>query len=262
MKQINNAYTMPEIYELAFSWRDFSAAVDFLIAAAGQVGLSEIKSMVELGSGPGQYCREFGRRGVDFFALDISPEMTEWVQKRCESEKLPGSAIEADFRDFRLPTPVDLACCMLDSACYLLTNRDLLDHLDAVADNLRPDGLYIAEFVHPRDFLTPESSTDTSWEMERDGTKVSVDWCSDATLDYLTEVYTGTVTYRMERDGKSDEYSSRESCRHISLGLLRALIEQNGRFNIAAMYGDLKINQPLDNDPKSWRMVVVLRKFA
>ena len=98
--------------------------------------------------------------------------------------------------------------------------------------------------------------------MEQDGTKVSTDWASDATTDYLTETSTGTVIYRVEKGGQINEYSSTESYRLITLGLLRALIEQNGRFHIAAMYGDLNINQPLDNDPKSWRMMVVLRKFA
>ncbi len=75
----NSPYQYPELYELAFSWRDYSNAVDFISEAAALAGLTEIRSMVELGCGPGQYCREFARRGVTAYGVDSSPEMALWI---------------------------------------------------------------------------------------------------------------------------------------------------------------------------------------
>ena len=44
--------------------------------------------------------------------------------------------------DFRLKQPVDAALCMQDSQGHLLTNEQLLAHLQCVARSLRRGGLY------------------------------------------------------------------------------------------------------------------------
>lgn len=260
MPEIRSPYELPELYELAFSWRDYSKAADFISEAASGVGLSEIKSMVELGCGPGQYCREFGRRGVTAYGVDLSPEMALYAQQFYDDEKLPGHILEADMRNFRLEQKVDLACCMMATFGHLLTNRDIVDHLNAVADNLREDGLYILELPHPRDTYDTEKSTQDVWEMEKDGAKLSTDWCSDASFDPLTETDSGTVKFSLEKDGVVKKYEAPSESRRLGFGALRALLDLSGRFHIAAMYGDLDVNIPFDNAKAAWRLVLVLRK--
>ncbi len=258
----DSAYNRPEIYEIAFSFRDYKIAVDFIKQAAKLAGLGRVESMVELGCGPGQYCLEFARRGNQSFGVDLSREMVDYANKKAEADGLPCQIIEADMRHFKLEKPVNLACSMMATFHLLLTNKDILQHLDCVADNLTSDGLYLIELTHPRDIYGNEKSTGDVWEIERDGVKVSTNWGSDAVMDPLTEISDVTVRYTIESEGKSETLESRDPFRNIGLGLIRALIEQNGRFNIAAMYGDLDVNQTLDNSKKSWRMILVLRKFA
>jgi SAM-dependent methyltransferase len=260
MPEIRNPYEHPELYEWAFSWRDYGKAADFITEAAKLAGYAEIKSMVELGCGPGQYCREFSRRGVTAYGVDISPEMALYAQRIYDDEKLPGHILEADMCDFRLEQKVDVACCMMATFNHLLTNRDIVDHLNAVAENLREDGLYILELPHPRDTYDTGKSTQDVWEMEKDGAKLSIDWCSDGVFDPLTETDNGTVKFTLEKEGVLKNYEAPSESRRLGFGALRALLDLSGRFHIAAMYGDLDVNIPFDNAKAAWRLVLVLRK--
>jgi len=254
-------YSRPEIYALAFSFRDYPKAVDFLTEAAAAAGMDRIESMVELGCGPGQYCLEFARRGVTAFGIDLSPEMVGYAQTKAEQAKLPCRLIEADMRTFRLPQKVDLAICMMATFHLMLTNRDVVEHFDTVADNLTDTGLYIIELSHPKDMFNPGSAARNKWTMDDGLVSVSTEWACDAVIDPLTEINTGTVHFAVKHPTLVEEFSFQEQWREISAGLIRALIELSGRFKIAAMYGDLDLNVPFDNSDKAWRMVIVLRKM-
>lgn len=257
---MNNPYIYPEAYELAFSWRDHAKAVEFITAAAAECGLDPINSMVELGCGPATYAREFAKRGAIACGLDLSPEMADYARKRAQEEGVDCSIIEGDFRNFDLDRKVDLAILMMATFGYLLSNRDVLDHFNAVADNLSENGLYLIELAHPREVFN-ESCTKNQWEMEEEDQKVAVDWASDAIFDPLTEIDKGTVHFKWTKAGKLIEFSAVEETRRYNLGLLRSLVEQSGRFKIAAMYGDLDLSRTLNNSKESWRMILVLRKY-
>ena len=256
----NSPYQLPELYELAFSWRDYAKAVDFISEAAALAGLAEIRSMVELGCGPGQYCREFARRSVVSYGVDLCPEMALYAQKLYDEEKLPGYVLEADFRRFKLEQPVDLAVCMMATFNLLLTNEDVVSHFGSVADNLTEAGLYLIELPHPRDTFRADSCTENKWEMEKDGLKLSIDWASDSVTDPIAEIDRGTVRLTTTEDGVTRIFESPEAARRLGLGHLKALIDQSGRFEIAGMYGDLDVNRLFDNTKKSWRMIILLRK--
>ena len=256
----DSPYSLPQIYELAFSFRDYPKAVDFLIAASEAAGLPKIGAMVELGCGPGQYCREFARRGTASFGVDLSDDMVAYTRQCCRDENLPCEIIEADMRAFGLPAPVDLAVCMMATFHLMLTNDDIVAHLNAVADNLTPGGLYIAELSHPKDIYRPESCADNRWTMEDNYCSVTTDWASDSILDPITEVRNGTVTFKIKHPTRTETHSFSESWREISVGLIHALVELSGRFRIVATYGDLDLNVPFDTDKKAWRMVLILQK--
>jgi SAM-dependent methyltransferase len=253
-------YERPELYELAFAWRDYGQAIDFLTEASRQAGLTNIKSMVELGCGPAQYAREFARRGVEAFGVDLAPEMALYAQNIFDNESLPGYILEADTRDFNLEHPVNLAVCMMATFGLMLTNDDIVNHFRAVARNLTLGGLYIIELPHPRDVFNLESSTKNVWEMEKDGGKLSIDWASETDFDPITEITTGEVHLTWEHDGTIDEHVAPERFREYGLGVLKALIEISGGLELATIYGDIKVDVPFDNTKKSWRMVLVLRK--
>ncbi|HSG71141.1 MAG TPA: class I SAM-dependent methyltransferase, partial [Planctomycetaceae bacterium] len=206
------------------------------------------------------YVREFAKRGVSAFGVDLSPEMAKYARKRTEENGVECSIIEGDFRGFELGQKVDLAILMMATFGYLLSNRDVLTHFNTVADNLSDNGLYLIELAHPREVFN-DRCTKNQWEIEKGDQKIEIDWASDAVFDPLTEIDKGTVRFKWMRGGEPLEFSAVEETRRYSLGLIRSLVEQSGRFKIATMYGDLDLNRTLDNDKESWRMILVLRKY-
>lgn len=256
----SNPYQRPDLYERAFAWRDYSESVDFIIGATQLAGIESIQGMVELGCGPAQYAREFARRGITAYAVDSCPEMALYTQKYYDDEELPGCVLEADMRHFRLEQPVDLAICMMSTFGLLLTNTDISDNFAATARALRDGGVYLIELPHPKHVFRQGSSKENKWEME-DGA-LKIDWGSDATLDPVTEISTGTVRFTELKDGVEHIYEASESWRGLTLSLLRALVDLSGNLKIAGMYGDLDTSTPFDNSSKAWRLVLVLRKFA
>jgi len=253
-------YERPELYDLAFSWRDYSKAADFIAEAARLAGVGEIRGMVELGCGPGQYCREFARRGIESIGVDCSPEMALYAQQLYDRDDLPGYVLEADMRNFDLERPVELAVCMMATFSLLISNDDVVAHLRAVGRNLTPGGVYVIELPHPRDVYNSGSSTKNVWQMEKDGGTLHIDWSSDAKFDPLTEISRGNVRFRWEKDDQIDEYVAPEAFRGYGQGLFRALVELSGCFEVSHLYGDLDTKVPFDNSKKAWRMLAVLRK--
>lgn len=258
----NKFYEIPEAYDLAFSWRDYAKAVDFIATAAESAGSGPIKSMVELGCGPGQYCREFARRGVTATGLDLSDAMLGYARKLIDSEKSGCGLIKADFRQFELEQPVDLAICMMSTFNYLLTNEEIVGHFKSVAANLAPDGIYLIELPHPKELYTPPDPGRNKWEMEKDDLKVEVTWGATVSPNPITEIDDITVRLVIEKDGKQTIHENPDRQRSLGFGVISALIELSGCFDIAATYGDIDTAIPFDNSEKSWRMVLVLRKRA
>lgn len=257
-------YSRPQIYELAFGFRDYSLAVDFLTEAAARAGLREITSVLELGCGPAQYAREFARRGIKATGVDLSKEMVTYAATMSAREMLPCRIIQADMRSFVLSKKADLAVCMIATICLLLTNDDMVKHLQCVADNLTSGGLYIVEMPHPCDIFSGESEggAQNQWVVEEDGIKIATDWGSDAEMDFVNEINTGTVKYTVTQNDKTETFENREQWRDIPFGLMKALIDLSGRFELIDSYGDLDIKKPFNNEKTSWRMLLVLREKA
>ncbi len=253
-------YSLPEIYEIAFSFRDYLKTVDSLTNVFTSITTRDLKSVVELGCGPGQYCREFAKKNIKATGIDLSREMIAYDREMAIKENLNCEFLEGDMRSFCIPQKADLAICMMATIHLLLTNEDMIENLNSVADNLVSDGFYIIEMSHPRDFFSQEPGTGRDWEMERDGIKVHTDWGSDAVQDATNEINTGTVSYKVTREGKTEEFKAVEKWRDISHGHMLALIESSGRYKTVKEYGDLDPNIPFSNDKKSWRMIFVLQR--
>ena len=256
----NDLYSLPEVYELAFSFRDYKSAVDFLTATAAKAGLNKITSVVEYGCGPGQYCREFARRGVRSYGIDLSADMVLYANRKSDEENIPCEVVEGDMRDLVLDKPVDLACCMMATVGYLYTNDDILTHLRTVEQSLSAGGIYVIELPHPKGLFEDVKTTHDQWEIESENIKLTIDWCNNARFNPMTEIDTGTVKFDWEQDGESYSHEAIDATRRISKGLIDALIDQSGCFEIVDRYGDIKLDQPFDNTKKSWRMVLVLRR--
>ena len=70
---MSQTYTLPQIYDIAFDFRDVPGEVDFLLEAYSRHLGRRAKSAIELACGPGYHVREMARRGIVSDGLDREP---------------------------------------------------------------------------------------------------------------------------------------------------------------------------------------------
>ena len=250
-------YALPEIYEIAFSYRDIERECDFLTAVYRRVTGRDPSSVLELACGPGQHARAFAARGLRVAALDASPEMTAYVRSR-----LPDAVVlTADMADFRLPLRVDLAFTLLDSLPYLTTNERLVAHLRCVHRALRPGGVYVVELRHPAEvwFSRPREGGQT-WTMERDGVRVTTHWGLEVQVDPIAQTERVLSRFVVERGHERRVVDAWGLLRPLLPQEFLALVELAGGWSFAGWWGDFDLDRPLTPDPPSWRFIIALRR--
>ena len=122
MADENFLYRHPRYYDILFR-RSVAPEIDFLVDLFRTHLGRPLRSLIELGCGPGYHARAFALRGYAASGLDRSEEMIRFARQEAEREGAAVEWIVGDLRDFQLPTPVDLACCLFDSIDGLHSNR-------------------------------------------------------------------------------------------------------------------------------------------
>jgi len=79
-------YRQPELYDIAFGFRDVPAECDGILALAASNGMSRPKAFLELACGPAHHLRELGSRGMQSIGVDINPLMLRYARELCRRE--------------------------------------------------------------------------------------------------------------------------------------------------------------------------------
>ena len=140
-----NFLSLPAIYDTAFQFRDTAKTVDFLEDCVEMYTDIGVESVVEFACGSGCFTTEFARRGYRTYGVDIDEAMCQYAMRRAWSERLDVTIFQADMVDATLPRRCDLALNLFDSLTYVTDEREIIRHLQTVADALTPGGLYILE---------------------------------------------------------------------------------------------------------------------
>jgi len=253
-------YKLPEVYELAFSYRNVPHECDFLAAVYQSVAGRQPSSVLELACGPGEHVREFQRRDLRVAALDLSAEMTAYLQANLAPDRV-AEVLTADMAEFKLQQKVDLAFTLIDSLPYLTTNAQLISHFRCVRQSLEPGGVYVVELRHPRDILGGDQtkSTVNKWTMESGGLSVMTEWGVETHCNPITQVEHVLTRITIERDGRQETIETRGDLRPLLPQELLALVELAGGWQFAGWWGDFDLARPLGEDDRDWRMIVAVR---
>jgi SAM-dependent methyltransferase len=127
--------------------------------------LPQVQSACDLCCGTGSTALRFARRGIETFAVDLSPEMCRIARGKTQKAGVPVRIIRGDMRDFRLPHTVDLITCEFDALNHVPRKRDLERVTKCVAEALRPHGHFAFDVNNRRAFERVWSNT---WFMEKD----------------------------------------------------------------------------------------------
>ena len=87
--------------------------------------LPNVERACDLCCGTGNTAIDLARRGMETFAVDLSPLMCRITREKARRAKAAIRVIRADMRDFRLPKPVDLITCEADALNHVGRRADL-----------------------------------------------------------------------------------------------------------------------------------------
>jgi ubiquinone/menaquinone biosynthesis C-methylase UbiE len=248
---------------LAFSYRDFTAELDAVIAWATESAGRPPATALELAAGPGDHVLGLAQRGLVVTGLDLSAQMCDRMRERADDLSVELDVVQADMRSFELGRTFDLAITMLDSTTYLLTLDDMLSYLDSVARHLSPGGSLIVEMSHPRDAFDADATTSSDWTMSSGDEHVHIRWGSpDGTpddFDATTQVTQTRVSIDYSAgNGSSVAVTETHPSRAWTATEFEAAIRLSGEFDVVRQFGSF--SGVALNSPEAWRMITVLRR--
>lgn len=257
-------YEKPDLYDLAFSYRDYQSECDAVLAWYRRQLGGEPRTVLELAAGPADHALELARRGVRATALDLSPTMCAYAAKKARAAGVPLELMAADMIDFRSEARFELVLLMLNSIMHLHTLDELVRHFSTVARHLDPQrGAYVLEVQHPRDFVgraARKSGLGGAWSVSREGLELSMRWGrEDDPYDALRQIFTATVELELNRGGETQRFSERVAMRDWTKTEIEAALALSGALYVAELHGDFAADAPLDDSEQSWRMLMVLR---
>jgi SAM-dependent methyltransferase len=258
-------YSDPELYELAFSYRDVAAEVDAVEAWYERRAGRRPRRVLEVAAGPGAHALEFARRGATVTALDASPTMCDYARQRALAEAAAIEVVQADMRSFRIPRRrFDLVVVMLDSASHILDLDAMVSHMRSVGAHLVPGGLYVMEMCHPADFLAGAAKTQDRWRLTRDGTKVDVSFTSPLRgFDPATQVWDCHISVKVSDGGRTRQLRDTISLRRWTATEIDAAARIAGNVSVVECHGSFDLDGPFGTkDPSEWRMISLLERVA
>jgi SAM-dependent methyltransferase len=255
-------YERAELYDIAFSYRDFGAEIDVLTAWYDRMtGRRAPARVLELGAGPAQHAREFARRGAEAWALDMSPAMSDYARAQAEAEGLRLEVVTADMTAFEPPRQFDLALLMMNTVTHALTESAVVGLLESVARSLVPGGVFVMEVAHPADDEShPEGEPARQWTVTRGKTTVDIRWGGTENLvDLQRRVWTANVELNANIDGRRVSYVDQVPMRAWKRRGLDEAIQRAGGFGTVQFYGDFAPDAAFER-PDAWRMIYVLQR--
>ncbi|MHC4427481.1 MAG: class I SAM-dependent methyltransferase [Planctomycetota bacterium] len=190
-------YDEADLYCAAFTW-SLDEEVDWLL---GQY--PKARSVLEPFCGHARYGPVFASRGVAYVGIDLAKPMLANAPSGRDI-----TVVRADARDFTIeempPGGFDLAWCPVNSFSHLLTEPDIVSHLQCVRRHLKPDGAYVLELAlvhHDGPWQDPPDRENTWSVPQADGSTVHAQW-KRLDCDLATRTCTERASFRRERDGK------------------------------------------------------------
>ncbi len=254
-------YDRAKYYDIAFRFKNVREENQTILDLYQRHHHREAKSFLEIAAGPARNAIEIAGRGLPSFAIDYSDSMVRYGLDKAAKAGVDLDYKQGDMRNFSLRTPVDLATIFMDSTSYLITNQDMLDHLNSVADSLNSEGIYILEMSHPRDIFQVGKSSSTRWTEKEGDDEVKVQWGDESDVfDPITQVTKVTAKLQFHSPHGSGEVVDQSEQRCFTFNELDALVRASGRFDLIDIVGSLKPGVSFSNAKECWRMIPVLKK--
>jgi SAM-dependent methyltransferase len=250
-------YDAPQYYDLAFR-SETPPEADFIEAACRKYCEFPVRQLLEPACGTGRLIAELAARGYSVTGLDLSEPSLAYLRRRLARRKLQATVFHADMVDFSLPSPVDAAYNTFDSFRHLLTEQDARRHLQCVADNVRPGGIYILGFH----LLPPDADEECTerWTERQGRTQVTVTLRVVAS-DRRRRMESIRISLLVRRDSNTFRLRDEFPLRLYTSRQFRRLLAQVPAFELLDVYDFwYEIDHPLQLNDEISDTVFILRK--
>ena len=107
------------------------------------------RSLVEIGCGTGNLASRFNADGFNYTGLDISEDMLAIA-----TQNNPGCTfLQAGMQHFILPKEADAAIITGRTISYLLSNKEVMESMEAINKNLKQGGILCFDFIDANRFI-------------------------------------------------------------------------------------------------------------
>ena len=252
-RMISKVYSAVELYERAFSYRDISKEVKFLLKTYGQFRKrKQPDSAIEIACGPAAHAIEMRRFISNVHALDNSPEMLSLASDRAKTANLPIHIHLEDMRFFELKQPIDLAFCMLDSLSHIHTKKDMVQHLRTIERITSIDGMYIIEFAKPH-------QSSKSWRITDNDSVLHVQWGNkNDSFDLENKLIKTNIKIELQTKNQKEIIQDVLTLREWTLEDIQNCLAEIPEWICRNIYGDFRDIDHLHKE--AHRMILVLEK--
>jgi len=245
-------YDNPKYYEIAFSFRDIPAEVDFLEKLIAQYSRIKVKNFFELASGNSPHIEELCKRGYHYMGLELNDQMISYVRAKIKKLDLFAELVKGDMTKFSLPMLADCAMVFLGSF-YIKNDRKLKQHLDSVAANLQSGGLYILESTVS---FFPKDQHKQSWEMKEGLIKIVTTY-DPVWIDKDEKLMAGKITLDIEDNGVKKKIEHSEVRKIYTADEFITRAEQTNQWQYITSCSNFDIQK---KPKEGTRNIIVLRK--
>ena len=252
---VESWYDYPELYELGFL-KDTPKESIFLGEVFKKYVPFPVHRVLELGCGSGRLICDMAKRGYAMTGLDLNPTALAYCNKKLKKQKSTGELVEGDMTNFSFDEPFDAAINAINTFRHLETEEAALAHLDCVAKNLKPGGVFVLS-LH---LLPPDGDL---WGTERWSAKQA-----DMSIYYALTVVETSMKTRLEKlrismlvKKKDDSFRLSD---HITLRIytakqLKSLLAKAKQFKLIAVHDfwyDIESVQKLNGEAVDTALVL------
>ena len=262
--ELTSVYQHPRYYAIGYQWNT-KAECDFIEACTRTFRSSlrsRARSVLDIGCGAGRHLLEMAKRGYRVRGFDAHPEMVDYVKQQAAKAKTAVEVSLGDIRAVPVTGTFETAICLMDTFRFLLTNDEIITHLQRVAERLTDKGLYLTDFWVPTKWDQIANEV-YQWEQTEDGTTVRVFYLQHPeTIDPIHQTFEDELVFSIQEAGAAPREirGDRIRTRLIMPQEFRALVAASGAFDIVGTYTEFDLARPFELPELSWRMISVLKK--
>lgn len=253
-----NIYDYPIYYDLVFG-SDWVSEYKFLEAAFKKHVEGKTKRVLEPACGTGRLLFRMAKKGYAAAGLDLNEKAIDYCNARLRKHGLKPSAWVADMCDFAVKKPFDAAFNTINSFRHLGTEKAAVAHFLAMAQAIRPGGIYALGF-----HLTPLEGipTDTeSWSARRGNLQINTQmWPRDKDVEKRIERF--NLRFDVYRPTGMERIDDCLVLRSYTWRQFASMVKKVPEWKIEAAYDfGYDIDDPIEIDASTEDVVYILKRI-